>query len=145
MSQSNLIKPPTWFWIVAVIALLWNIMGVVAYLGEAFMGAEMMASLPQEQQDLYTSRPAWVTAAFAFAVFGGFLGSLFLLLKKSWATPLFIISLLGVIGQQIHNFFLSNMVEVMGSAAIIFPIIVLIIAIALIFFSRKATSNHWIG
>lgn len=143
MNETNQ-KPTTWFWVISVLALIWNLMGVLAYLGQAFMTDEAMATLPQEQQDLYASTPAWVTAAFAFAVFGGFLGCLALVLRKKWATPLLIISLLGVLGQTFYNFFIAKMHTVMGAETIIMPIIVVIVAIGLILFSRNSTAKGWL-
>ncbi|MBN2868591.1 MAG: hypothetical protein JXK08_07965, partial [Flavobacteriaceae bacterium] len=55
-------KPPIWFWIVSVIALLWNAMGVMAYLGQAFLTEEALAAMPPEQQEIYSiDYPAWYT------------------------------------------------------------------------------------
>ena len=88
MTSSN--KPGIIFWIIAVIALIWNLMGVMAYRAQAYMTDEAKALLPEAEQAMYSDIPAWATAAFAFAVFGGFLGSLALLLRKKWATSLFI-------------------------------------------------------
>lgn len=36
MNHSTRTKPPIWFWIISVIALIWNLMGVMAYLGQAY-------------------------------------------------------------------------------------------------------------
>jgi len=70
MTESK-IKPTTSFWIIGIIALIWNLMGVFAYLQEAYMTVEDLAALPPDQQALFENVPAWVTSAFAFAVFGG--------------------------------------------------------------------------
>jgi len=63
-------------------ALVWNLMGVFNFLGQALMSDEVLASLPKDQQLIYQDVPVWVTAAFAIAVFSGTLGAVFLLLKK---------------------------------------------------------------
>ena len=42
--ENNNNKPTTTFWIIGVIALLWNIMGVLAYLGQAYMTDEVRAA-----------------------------------------------------------------------------------------------------
>lgn len=143
MTTSN--KPGAAFWIIAVIALIWNIMGVMAYLGQAYMTDEERTLLPEAEQALYSDIPAWVTAAFAFAVFGGLLGALALLLRKKWATPLFIISLLGIIVQMIYNFFISNAMDVYGPGKMIMPVMVLIIGFFLVWYSKKATANGWLN
>ena len=86
-------KSPKGFWIIGIVALLWNLMGVASYLQQAYMTDEALAALPAEQQALYENVPAWVTGAFALAVFGGLLGCILLLMKKKLAALLFIISL----------------------------------------------------
>ena len=77
-------KPPVWFWIVSIVALIWNGLGVMAYLARAYATDEMIAALPPEQQaEFLAEHPAWYTAAFAIAVFAGVLGCLALLLRKN--------------------------------------------------------------
>ena len=46
------------------------------------MTDKILETLPKEQQILYQDVPAWVTTAFAIAVFSETLGLLLLLLKK---------------------------------------------------------------
>ena len=44
--MSKSINQPTMvFWIISVVALLWNIIGVYAYLSEAYMTSEVIATL----------------------------------------------------------------------------------------------------
>ncbi|MBT8184721.1 MAG: hypothetical protein KJN76_07760, partial [Eudoraea sp.] len=99
MTDKLSVKPPLWFWIVSAVALVWNIMGVMAYLGSAFITDEMKAEMPAEQLELMENTPAWVTAAFAIAVWAGLLGCIALLLRKKWARPVLLISLIGIIVQ----------------------------------------------
>ncbi|MGB5205651.1 MAG: hypothetical protein WBN63_15820, partial [Eudoraea sp.] len=87
MSEKSNTKPPVWFWIVSIVALLWNLMGVMAYLGQAYMTDEMKAGYTSDQLALMESTPAWVTAAFAIAVWGGLLGCIVLLLRRKLAKP----------------------------------------------------------
>ena len=75
---------PVWFWVVAVILLLWNIMGVMSFFMHTFISDEALAKLPQQERELYGDYPMWTTIAFVIAVLGGFLGSLGLVLKKEW-------------------------------------------------------------
>ena len=144
MTTKTTVKPPTWFWIVSVLALLWNLIGVAQYLAQAYMGIEELESMTQEQRLAFESQPAWVTGAFAIAVWGGALGCIFLLLKKKWAVPIFVISLIGIVAQVSYNLFMSNNIELYGTQAILFPIIILAIGIALVFFSRKAAAKQWL-
>ena len=134
-------KPPIWFWIVSVLALLWNGAGVMAYLGRAFATDEMIAALPQEQQaEFLLEYPAWYTAAFALAVFCGALGCIALLIRKKWSHTLFIVSALGAIVQHIYLF----MNVEMAGATLIMPIMVIAVCLFLIWHAKNAISKGWI-
>jgi len=76
-------KPTTTFWIIGGAALVWNLIGLVAYISSVTVSPEAMAKMTVEQQAFYSGTPTWATAAFALAVNAGVLGSLFLLLRKA--------------------------------------------------------------
>lgn len=122
---------PAWFKVIAIIALLWNAIGVMAFVMQMMMTPEMMAAMPEAEQELYRTQPGWLTFVFGGSVFAGLLGSLGLVLRKAWALPLLIISLACLLAQNYYMHFMSNMFEVMGSAAMILPCMVLLIAIFL--------------
>ena len=130
-------KPATSFWIIGITALIWNLMGVFAYLQEAYMTAEDLAALPIEEQALYENIPAWVTAAFALAVFGGALACILLLLRKKLATFVFIISFVSILAQMTYNLLMSKAMEVYGPGGMIMPIMVIVIGAYLIWYSKK--------
>ena len=134
-----------WFWIVSLLALLWNLAGAMAYLGQAYMSVETLAQMSDAERLLYESQPAWVTAAFAIAVWGGSLGCIALLLKKKWAKPIFSISLLGIVAQLSHSFFMSNSFEVYGLGAMVMPVMILIVGIALVYFTNSALKKGWLS
>ncbi len=90
------------FWVIGAITLIFNVMGVINYLVQ--MNADSLASCPELYRPIIEGRPAWATAAFAVAVFGGSLGCLLLLLRKSAAFYVLIASLLGVIVSMMHIF-----------------------------------------
>lgn len=137
-------KPTSAFWIISAAALLWNIMGVVAYLGQAYMTEEILKALPQAEQDYYNNVPAWVTGVFAIAVFAGLLGCVALLMRKKWATILFIISLISVISQSTYNLFIQKYMEV-PPQHMIWSLVVIVIAVLLVVFSRKSAKEGWIS
>ncbi|MBC8768197.1 hypothetical protein H4O18_09350 [Arenibacter sp. BSSL-BM3] len=145
MNDKSTVKPPMWFWIVGVIALLWNLIGVSAYLSEVFMSEEVFVSMPEAQQALYESRPSWATAAFAIAIWSGLLGSIALLLKKKWAKVVFILSLVGILLQQLYHFFLSNTFDVMRTTAMILPILIVIFGLLLVIFADFAAKRNWLS
>lgn len=139
-------KPPVWFWIVSIVALLWNIMGVKAYLDDAYGKDEAMATLSEAQRVIFETQPTWLTAAFALAVFGGALGCIALLLKKKWAWSLFLISLIAASARTVYYFFMTNSTEVFDVVAgTILPIVVIVIAGFLLIFSKIAKDRNWIS
>ncbi len=145
MNNQSRIKPTIWFWVLGVLALLWNLMGVYAYLMDAYMKDDIMATFSEAQKAIFIDQPIWLTAAYAFAVFGGTLGCVGLLLRKKWATPLFLISLIAVIARTAYYFFMTNSTEVFDMVqGTILPIAVIIIAALLYIFSKIATERRWI-
>ena len=138
---SNSNKPGTVFWIIAIVATIWNALGVSAYLQQAYMTAEDLAALPPDEAALYDNVPAWVTAAFAIAVFGGLLGCVLLLLRKKLATIVFLVSLIGIVAQMVYNLFMSKALDVYGPGGAIMPVMVIIIGIFLWKYSAKLSDK----
>jgi len=143
MNEKN--KPTKVFWIIGVIALLWNLMGVSAYLAQAYMSDEALAALPEAERALYENAPAWVTAAFATAVFGGTIACILLLLRRKTATLVFIISLIGIIVQMAYNIGISKAAEVYGPGGMLMPVMVLLIGIFLVWYSKTSYQKGWIS
>ena len=145
MTMNYLRKPSNLFWVISSIALVWNLMGVFNYLDQAFMTDKVLETLPKEQQILYQDVPAWVTAAFAIAVFSGTLGSLLLLLKKKIATTFFIISFLGIVGQMSYGLLIDQNSDSYGPMGIAMPIMIIAFGGYLIWYSRKANEHRWLS
>ncbi|OSY89399.1 hypothetical protein WH52_01835 [Tenacibaculum holothuriorum] len=144
--MTNTNKPSVLFWIIGVVALLWNAMGVNAYIQQAYKTDAFKAMYPdKEVLEMVLNTPSWVMAAFAIAVFGGTLGCIFLLLRKKIATPIFLLSLIGIIVQMFYNLFISKALEVYGPGAVIMPIMVLALGLFLYFYSKKVTQKGWLS
>ena len=129
------------FWAIGAVALIWNVMGVINYFVQ--MNPDMVASYRESERAIIEGRPAWATGAFAIAVFGGALGSLLLLLRKSAAYYVYIVSLLGVIVTMIHTLGVGidfGLGEILG--IILMP---LVVAALLLWYSKQAESKGWIS
>ena len=133
--MNTITKPTPLYWLISIVALFWNFMGIIAYLGQAYISDDALKMLPEENQLYFSNVPAWVTAAFAVAVFGGFLGAIGLIIRKKWAYFLFVISFLALVAQHVYNFFIQNYIEMTGSQMIL-PIVTFIVALFLIYFSK---------
>ena len=107
-------KPNIWFWIIGIIALLWNAMGVNQYLQQAYNTDAFKAMYSKEQLEIINSLPSWYTAVFAIAVFVSLLACILLLLRKKFAVTLFLIALLAVVIQTVYNLFLNPGKEMYG-------------------------------
>ena len=143
MSEVSENKAPKWFMIVAVISLVWNLLGVMAYLMQVTMSPEVLATLPEAQLEILENTPAWATAAFAIAVNGGAIGCLLLVLKRNLAGFFLQLSLAGVLVQMFHSFFMSKSFEVFGPGGLVMPVMVIIIAIYLVVLASMAKANRW--
>jgi len=137
-------KPATWFWIVSVISLIWNLMGVMAFVMQVTMSDEALQAMSDGERSLYTSVPSWTVLCFAVAVFGDTLASILLLLRKKLATMVFIVSFVFTLTQMIYTIFISNLVAVRGVGATVFPMVILVAGILLIWFSRMSTAKGWL-
>lgn len=144
MSDSK-IKPAKSFWIISTIALIWNLMGANQYLQQAYNTESFRAMFTEEQFELIQAMPSWAIAAFAFAVFGGTAGCVFLLLRKRLAKIFFIISLIGIVFQMIYNMIIVDAMEVYGPGAIIMPIMVIAVGFFLFWYSKKSIANGWLN
>ena len=136
-------KAPAWFMIAAVILLVWNLFGVMAYIMQVTMSPDALAALSDEERLLFETTPAWATAAFAVAVNGGALGCLLLLLKRNLAGFFLQLSLAGVLVQMFHSFFMSESYAVYGPGGMAMPVMVIVVAIYLVILAAIAKTNGW--
>jgi membrane protein CcdC involved in cytochrome C biogenesis len=144
MNNANDNSPPKMFWSIVVPAFLWNLLGVVAYVSQMRWTEEALMSMPEAERMLYMNVPIWATSAFAIAVNAGALGCLLLILRKDWAFPVLLVSLLGVIIQMYHSFFIANSIEVYGPGGMVMPIMVLGISAFLVWYALHARTEGWI-
>lgn len=135
-------KTPVWFWIVSGVALLWNLMGVGAFISDATMSQEdMVANYGQALADAAAAQPVWVTLAYAIAVFAGALGCLLLLLRKKLAAPVLVLSLLAVILQQGYMWLFSGVMSEIDAATKAMYISIPVVAVLLVLFARRMTAR----
>ena len=137
-------KPPhTFFWIAGA-AFLWDLLGVFAYIGTVTVSPESLAELPEAQRELMANTPAWSTGLFAIAVWGGVLGTLLLLLRKSLALPVLVVSLVAVVINGMYTWFMTHAFEVLGSGQAGFSAVIVGIAAYLVWFAIDAKGKGWI-
>ena len=129
------------FWVISVVTLIWNAMGVINFFAQ--MNPDVLETYRMSERAIVEGRPAWATGGFALAVFGGTIGCLLLLLRKAAAYYLFIASLLGVIVTTSHTLGVGvdfGLGEILG--IILMP---LVVAAFLIWYAKQAESKGWIS
>ena len=140
-------QPSLVFWLVGGAALIWNLFGLIVYIGQVSATAEGLAAAgyTTEQIAFLEQTPVWVTSAFAISVTAGVLGSLFLLFRKAWAVPAFFVSLLSVLTQNLYSFVLEDVTAVYGTTPLFDQSAVVVIAAALIWYSIRMKDKGWLG
>ena len=129
-------RTPWHLWLVGVLGLLWNAVGAFDYVMTETGNEAYMAQFTPEQLEYFYAFPAWVVAFWAIAVWGGVLGAVLLLLRKRVAAPVLLVSLLAMVVTSVHNFVLSEGLEVMGPAGVGFSAVIFILALGLWLYAR---------
>ncbi len=129
------VKTPWWFWLVAIVSLLWNAGGIISYLSTELGYLENL-EMPAEQREYFYAFPAWAVAFWALGVWGAFFGSLALLLKSRFAVALYAISIIGLVGTTYYQHIASELPASMDtSGQMMFAAAIWIITFGLLFFS----------
>lgn len=144
MSDGTITTAPLSYWIIASAALIWNLFGVLAYYMQVTATPEQLAqAYDPDQVALLMAVPSWATSASAIATNIGALGCILLLLRKSLAVSAFIISLAGIIVQDIYLFGLTDSLATFGNFPLIMQTVVLLVAIGLILYSRSVANRYY--
>lgn len=145
MTETTGVKRSAGYWIVAVFALVWNLIGVAMWYLQINMTPEKLVAVPEVERRVYEVMPLWVEIAFAVAVFAGVLGALGLLLKKRWAIAMFLLSLIGVLVQVIGVQVATPAWAAFGPAGLVLPAVLLAIALFLLWYAKKAKARLWLS
>lgn len=147
MSEESRNKATTAFWVLAGLMLVWNLIGLMFYYQQSTLTPAIMADLglTQQQMDHITNTPAWGHSGYAIAVNAGVLGAILLLLRKAWAVPMFVLSLLGALVQDLDAFVLRDAMEAWGPGAFYLPLTVLVICGLEIWYSWRAKAKGWLS
>jgi hypothetical protein len=135
---------PVWYWVIAAVALLWNLMGCAFFGMEMFAQEAAMESMTEAQKEWVRSIPGWVYFVYGLAVLSGVAGSIGLFLRKGWAILMFTVSLIAVIVQMVYTMLIGGGLQAMGPSGLAMPSLVIGIAAALLWFSRFARSRNWL-
>jgi len=141
-----MVKPPVWFWVLAILLLLWEAGGVYACVMQIRMGAASWPAGMEYDRRIYLSMPVWYNWVYAIATFGGLLGGLALVLRRSLAVPLYIVSLVAIVVMFGYVFAATDMIAHKGFvAATGFPIVIFLLGLLAVWLSRTAKARGWLA
>lgn len=129
-------RTPWHLWLVGFLGLLWNSAGAYDYLMTETQNESYMSRFTPEQLEFFYGLPAWVVAFWALAVWGGVLGTVLLLLRTRHAVAVLLVSLLAMVVTSVHNFLISDGLEIMGTPGVLFSGLIFVVALALWLYAR---------
>ncbi|QDP19178.1 hypothetical protein [Sphingomonas xanthus] len=136
-------RAPGWYWAAAGGALLFELAGCLAYLAEVRMTDADIAALPLDQAALLAARPDWYYAAFGIAVWVGLVGAIGLLLRRRWAAPALLVSLVAVV-VQVSSVLIVPEMRAVPSDALIISAVVIMVAYAFWQMARLSARRGWL-
>ena len=138
--------PPVSFWIVAGLALAWNLIGLFMYYsGVSATPEQLQAVYTPEQFAAIEATPVWVTSAFAIATTFGVIASIVLLLRKALAFLLFVVSFVALLIQDLYLFLLSDSLAVFGPSLLVIQGSVFVGGVIWIWYASLARKKGWIA
>lgn len=118
------------FIVIAILFLLWNLMGVASFIMQYTMDLNELAETDPVGARIFAAMPTWLWLVFAVAVMAGTAGAIALLLRRRSAVPLFLLSLIAVIVQFGYVFLATDIISAKGIVtATAFPAVIFVIAI----------------
>lgn len=142
LQSNSSVKAPWHLWVVGIVGLLWSAMGAMDYVMTKLRIEEYMAAFTPEQLEFFYGFPIWVNTAWAIAVWGGVIGTILLLLRKSSAVWVLLASFLAMVVTAIHNYGLSNGMEVVGDTfSLVFTALIFLVGLGLYLYSKAMHSK----
>lgn len=132
---------PRWFTAVAILAILWEMIGCVMYLMQVSVDP---ATLPADQRAMWDAAPTWMMAAYAVAVWVGLTGAIFLFRRHRLAEPLLLVSLVAIIVQFSALVLVPELRNLTTSDALFLPTVILVIGVVIWQFARTAAKAGWL-
>ena len=136
---------PLWSRVVAVLALLWNLVGLFMFWQEMALTPEAVAALPPAQQQVHAAMPQIAHVFFGIAVAAGVIGSVGLVLAKRWSVPLLLLSFLGIVAQMGTAFATTPVWPLMGMAGALPPLFLILVCLLVWLFARMSARRGWLS
>lgn len=137
---------PLWFRIVALVLVLWGLMGCFACLQQWRLGAEAMGPASAYDRALFAALPVWYNPLYTLAVGAGLAGAILLYMRKYVARTAFLVSLVAVVAQFGWLFASTDIIAAKGAAMVVpFPVFIVAVAAFSVWLAGHAKRKGWIG
>ena len=130
-----------WFIIAAVGSLLFMGLGCISYLMHVLANP---ATMPLDQRAAYEAEPAWVTGAYAVAVWVGLIGTILLVMRRRAAEWLLLISLIAVLAWLAGLVLVTGLRENMSANDLLVAIVVTALTWTVYWFARHSRQRGWL-
>lgn len=132
-------KTPWHLWVVGIVSLLWNAMGVVDFTMTQTNNEVWLKNFPPDQLAYIHAFPLWSVVAWGLGTWGSFLGSVLLLARQGLAFHLFAASLLGALLTSLYTFVLSDGLKAMGGGAgmIAFNAVIIVLTVLQLVYAKN--------
>ena len=134
-------KTPVWYWILAVIGLLWFGLGALDYTATQYRLDWYMGGFTEEQLAHFYGFPTWFYAVWALSVWGSFLGAILLILRMKLASLAFLVALITYVIASIYSYGFSDAYAVMGLFGVVFGIVIFVSVLAYFWLARWASQR----
>lgn len=134
-------KPATswWFWVLAVAAVLWNLIGVADYLGYTLGGEAYLDRLREADPavaDYMASMPAWRVALWALGVWGSLAGAVLLVARRRWSVPAYVVGLVGIVVGLLLDLLVSGLGPLYHGVQLFMSLVIVVLALLQLWFAR---------
>ncbi len=147
MTEESTSKPGMAFWVIAGLLAVWNLSGLYMYYQMSITTPEQLQAAGYNAAQIahVVDTPKWAHSAYAIAVNAGVLGVILMLLRKAWAVPMFALSLLGALLQDLDAYVLRGALQHFDAAWLVVPITVVVICLFEIWYARSAKAKGWLS
>ena len=130
-----------WFTAAAIASLLFMALGCASYLMHVLTDP---ASLPIDRRAALEAQPAWVTGAYAVAVWAGLAGAILLVLKRKLAEPALLVSVAAVLVWLAGLVLVTPLREALSANDLVVAMVVAALTWTIFWFARHSRQRGWL-
>ena len=135
--------PPRWLFWVSILLLLWNLVGIFAFITQWNLSSADIAKLPDAQQQMWAQMGSVTWTAYAVAVLSGTFAAVMLLWRKKLAVGGFLLNVIALLLQFSGPLGFAMAANELGM--MVFPLFIIAVGIMELFLTRKWRNIGWLN